>query len=243
MNMKTAFAVFSLIGGLVACGGDTEETTTGTTSETTTETGTTYTTYTTPTTTTGTTSTTSTTTTTEPTPAAYTMYEGWETMDFDQSDFGFAAYSMRWDISGTPLSIDSSCTNCEFMFAVTGTVDAKASTETYDYFNADYGYSSDFDGNGETWVMNYYGSYYWWGYASLTEMGGGDGAGCTDTTTTTGTSSTTTCTTPTSTTTTTTEPATAYRFNYWYGYEDYAYTYGGVNGYLTYYQFGNVTVQ
>jgi hypothetical protein len=171
-------------------------------------------------------------------------------MDFDQSDFGFAAYAMKWTISGTPLSVDSNCYNCEFMFAVTGTVVDEESTETYDYFNADYGYSSDFDGQGESWVMNYYGSYYWWGYATLTEMGGGDGSGCTDTTTTGTSTGTTTCTTTTTTTTkgtttttTTTEPATAYRFNYWYGYEDYAYTYGGVNGYLTYYQFGNVIVQ
>jgi hypothetical protein len=38
-------------------------------------------------------------------------------------------------------------------------------------------------------------------------------------------------------------PSNAYRFNYWYGSVDEPITYGGVAGYYTYYQFGNVIVQ
>jgi hypothetical protein len=132
-------------------------------------------------------------------------------MDFDQSDFGFAAYMMKWNISGTPVVVDPTCENCEFLFDVTGTVDPAVSTESYDYFNTVYGYSSDFDGNGEAWVRGYYGSYYWWGYATLTDVG------------------------PVANTN--------YRFTYWYGYIDQPVTYGGVSGYYTYYQLGNVMVE
>lgn len=223
--------------GLVACGGGDETTNTATTTTSTTETTTT--TSTTGTTTTTNTSSTTGTTTTTTTPTTstggetynpYTSYEGWETMDYE--GYGYL-FHMAWTISGTPIEMMSSdCENCLFMFDVSGDINEK---ETWgyslSYANSGYGYSSDLGGNGESWVNNYYGNYYWWGYASIAEIPASGSTPCTTSTTT----STTTC---TSTTTTGTEMA-ALQFNYWYGYIDYPY--GGA--YYTYWQYGDLVVE
>lgn len=98
----------------------------------------------------------------------YTTYEGTETMDYE----GYGdVFHMDWDIQGSPVTLmNIACENCVFMFEVTGTLDVADSWgyDPLDYFDATYGYSTDMLGNGESWVMNYYGSYYWWGYASFT---------------------------------------------------------------------------
>lgn len=99
----------------------------------------------------------------------YTAYEGWQTLDYE--GYGYL-YHMKWDISGTPVEwMDAACANCEFMFDVTGVADKKESWGKNSfggiYYDARYGYSSNFLAAGESWVRSYYGAYYWWGYASL----------------------------------------------------------------------------
>jgi hypothetical protein len=108
----------------------------------------------------------------------YTVYDGWESFDFNNGSYGAGDYNCQlvWRLSGTPVSpYSSDCDNCEFVFDVEYTVDNEF---TYDDGTCDgyglidhapgtYAYSSDFDGYGPAWVFNYYGYYYWWGTGSF----------------------------------------------------------------------------
>ena len=94
---------------------------------------------------------------------------------YNDGTYGAGSYNceLAWDLSSSsPVDpMDSACTDCEFMFDVTYTYDTSVSSDdgTCAYYgltgdtSGTYGYSTDFDGYGDSWVFEYYGSYYWWG--------------------------------------------------------------------------------
>ena len=116
---------------------------------------------------------------TTPIPNKYTSFEGWESFDYNNGTYGKGEYNCQlvWNLSGTPINpMLEDCENCEFMFDVTYTLDTEFSYDDKDgtclgggdgsSFGA-YGYSSEFEGYGGSWVTNYYGTYYWWGYGEF----------------------------------------------------------------------------
>ena len=105
----------------------------------------------------------------------YTSYEGWESFDYNDGSYPAGSFNCQlvWDLSGNSVNpIDGDCENCEFMFDVTYTLQTASyvyDDGTCDYYGlvgdsfGTYGYSSDFDGYGASWVYSSYGAYYWWG--------------------------------------------------------------------------------
>ncbi|MFT5680621.1 MAG: hypothetical protein ACI8RZ_001527 [Myxococcota bacterium] len=106
---------------------------------------------------------------------SYTSYEGWESYDYNNGTYPAGEYNCQlvWDLVGSPVTpIDSGCDNCEFAFDVTYTY--RDADYTYDDgtcgtdgASGTYAYSGDFDGYGGSWVFDYYGTFYWWGYGAF----------------------------------------------------------------------------
>ena len=102
-------------------------------------------------------------------------HAGDEELRYNDGTYGAGSYNCNvfWDLSSTsPIDpMDSTCTNCEFMFDVTYTYNKVASADDGTCGLGDttgtYGYSSSFGGYKDSWVFEYYGGYYWWGYASF----------------------------------------------------------------------------
>ena len=108
----------------------------------------------------------------------YESWNGFETLDYSGGGLsGARNCELYWDTTSTSpvTSLSASCDNCEFMFEVDYSYDSSASSDdgtcagyglTGDKTGT-YGYSSSFDSYGTSWVYEYYGSYIWWGYGSL----------------------------------------------------------------------------
>ena len=112
-------------------------------------------------------------------PNPYSSYDGWESWDYGHPYYGGGTtsgdynFQLVWFTSGSAVA--TLCDGCEFVFDVVGAYDAGVSVD--DGLAAKYGLDTDFEwtyaytddyyGYGGAWLFEYYGTYYWNGYADF----------------------------------------------------------------------------